>query len=89
MDIHPPSGRVESVKEFLTHILIVTIGILIALGLEGVRESWREHSEVREARNSFQEELGRDLKQLSQDQESLHQAESNVTGDPPALPGWQ
>jgi hypothetical protein len=78
MDIHPPSGRVESVKEFLTHILIVTIGILIALGLEGVRESWREHSEVREARESFRAELSRNLKQLSQEQVSLHQAESKL-----------
>ena len=78
MDIHPPLGRVESVREFLTHILIVTIGILIALGLEGMRESWREHSQVREARKSFQEELGRDMKQLSQEQESLHQTESKL-----------
>jgi len=53
MDIHPPSGPTHSLKDFATHILIVTIGILIALGLEGVREHWREQKAVSEARASF------------------------------------
>lgn len=78
MDIHPPMGKVKSLKEFFTHILIVTIGILIALALEGIRESWHEHVQVREARESFQEELGLDQKQLSQDQASVHKAEEKV-----------
>ena len=52
MDIHPPIGRAESLKEILTHIFIVTVGILIALSLEGVRESWREHVIANEARES-------------------------------------
>jgi hypothetical protein len=57
MDIHPPIGRAESLKEILTHIFIVTVGILIALSLEGVRESWREHviaNEVRESTDRFE-----------------------------------
>lgn len=73
MDIHPPMGRVESLKEFLTHILIVTIGILIALGLEGIRETWRDHVAVTEARESFLAELRVDQKQLAQDQEGVRQ----------------
>jgi hypothetical protein len=59
MDIHPPMKKMESLKEYAAHILIVTIGILIALGLEGIRESWREHAAVREAKSSFHEELQR------------------------------
>ena len=45
MDIHAPDKPVHSLREFFIHIAIVTIGILIALGLEGVREvkmiEWR------------------------------------------------
>ena len=73
MDIHAPTGKVESLKEFATHILIVTIGILIAFGLEGARESWREHVAVNEIRESLraeltsnQEQLGKDLNQVRQ-----------------------
>ena len=33
MDIHPPEGPVHSFKDFLFHLLTVTIGILIALSL--------------------------------------------------------
>jgi hypothetical protein len=71
MDIHAPIGKLESFKEIAKHILIVTIGILIALGLEGLRESWREHVAVNEVRESLraelasnQEQLGKDLRQV-------------------------
>lgn len=86
MDIHPPMGRVESLKEFLTHILIVTIGILIALGLEGIRESWRDHVAVKEARESFLSELQVDRKQLAQDQEGVRQTDAQLDQILAAMP---
>ena len=71
MEIHAPMGKIKSLKEFATHILIVTIGILIAFSLEGARESWREHVAVKETREillaeltSDQEQLGKDLRQV-------------------------
>ena len=57
MDIHPPEGPTRSFKDFAIHILIVTIGILIALSLEGLRESVHEHHAVAEARKTFDREL--------------------------------
>lgn len=71
MDIHPPMKKMESLKEYAAHILIVTIGILIALGLEGIRESWREHAAVSEARESFQREMKKNQHQLELDQDSI------------------
>ncbi len=67
MDIHAPMGRVDSLKEMAKHILIVTIGILIALGLEGIRESWREHVEVSVVREGCRAELLGDQDNLSHD----------------------
>ncbi len=67
MEIHAPMGKVKSLKEFATHILIVTIGILIAFGLEGARESWREHVAVSELRKSLRAELTDDESQLGND----------------------
>ncbi len=64
MEIHPPDGPTHSIKDFAIHITIVTVGILIALGLEGVRETWREHAAVAEARESFHQELSLDRQRL-------------------------
>jgi len=56
VEVHPPHGPIRSVKEFLVHLLAITIGLLIALGLEASVE-WVHHRRlVREAReNIFQE----------------------------------
>ena len=75
MDIHPPMGRIESFKDGAKHVLIVTIGILIALCLEGVRESWREHVAVREVRERFRAELMLDQNHLNLDQANEHQVD--------------
>jgi hypothetical protein len=57
MDIHPPEGPTHSFKDFAIHIGVVTIGILIALSLEGIRETIHEHRLVREARENFRVEI--------------------------------
>jgi len=64
MDIHPPTGPVESLKDFFTHLLIVTVGILIALSLEGLLE-WRHHRELAdEARTNIMSEIRANDKDL-------------------------
>jgi hypothetical protein len=63
MDIHAPHEPVHTFKDFTIHIAIVTIGIIIALSLDGLRETFREHRLVRETRENFRKEL-----QLSQRQ---------------------
>lgn len=64
MEIHAPEGPVTSLKEFLVHIGIVTIGILIALSLEGLLE-WRHHRElVNEARANIASEVQDNRKEL-------------------------
>jgi hypothetical protein len=57
MEIHGPEGPTNSFKDFAIHIVIVTIGILIALGLEGIRETIYVHRIVRDARENFHVEL--------------------------------
>ncbi len=64
MDIHPPTGPVESLKDFFTHLLIVTVGILIALSLEGLLE-WHRHRELAdEARANIISEIRANEKDL-------------------------
>jgi hypothetical protein len=64
MDIHPPSGPLESIKDFLKHLSIVTVGILIALSLEGLLE-WRRHRDLAgEARTNIMSEIRANEKDL-------------------------
>ena len=75
MEIHPPR-RIASLKEFFKELLTITVGILIALSLEGLLE-WRHHRGlVREARANIMSELRenqRELKTEEQDLEKMQQ----------------
>jgi hypothetical protein len=80
MDIHPPEGPTRSFKDFAIHILIVTIGILIALGLEGIRESVHEHNLLVETRKTFSKELGEDRKKLTEETVNVREMSAQVDG---------
>jgi hypothetical protein len=56
MDIHPPHP-IHSWKDFGVQLITITAGILIALSLEGVRESIRDRALVREARENIRREI--------------------------------
>lgn len=57
MEVHAPEHPIHTWREFLRHILIVTVGILIALSLEGLVE-WRHHRTLaREARENILREI--------------------------------
>ncbi len=57
MDIHPPDEPIHSWRDVALHLGIVTVGILIALGLESLVE-WRHHQTLaNEARENIVSEL--------------------------------
>lgn len=60
MELHAPESPIHSFKDFAVHIAVVTCGILIALGLEGVREAVHNHHLVRETRENVHYEMGWD-----------------------------
>ncbi len=78
MEIHAPEGPTHSFKDFAIHIGIVTIGILIALSLEGLRETWREHKAVAEARESFDQELHVDQRFLTMEVAAVQKANDDL-----------
>ncbi len=73
MEIHAPEGPTRSFREFSIHILIVTIGILIALGLEGIRETIHEHHSLDVTRKTFQWELKEDLGHMTLETANVQQ----------------
>ena len=57
MEVHPPHKPIHSVKEFMVHLLAITIGLLIALALEGPVE-WIHHRHLaQEAREDIHQEI--------------------------------
>lgn len=56
MDIHPPHP-IHTWKDFGVQLVTITAGILIALSLEGVRESIHDRALVREARENIHLEI--------------------------------
>jgi hypothetical protein len=67
MDIHTPEHPILTWKQFFVHILVVSCGILIALGLEGVREAIHNHRLVRETRESVRQEMSGNLDNCKQE----------------------
>lgn len=57
MDVHAPHHPITSWKEFLVHLVAITIGLLIAVGIEGLVELHREHKLVKEARQTLRDEI--------------------------------
>jgi len=57
VEIHAPDKPILTLKEALVHLSIVTVGILIALSLEGTLEWVRHRALVRETRQSLQGEM--------------------------------
>ena len=80
MDIHPPEGPTRSFKDFAIHILIVTIGILIALGLEGIRATEHEHDLRVETRKMFSDELQGDLDKLVRERDNVREKSGLLDG---------
>jgi hypothetical protein len=57
LEVHPPEGKIHSVSDFLLHIFTITIGLLIALSLEGCVE-WMHHRHlVHEAEAGLHDEI--------------------------------
>ena len=78
MDIHAPEKPIHSLKEFAIHIAVVTIGILIALSLEGLREVVHDHLLVRETRANFVAELRQDLDNSVDEQKQVRRADEQL-----------
>lgn len=71
MDVHAPHGRIEGWKDFFVHLITISIGLLIAVGIEGCVELHREHKLVREARATMREEIEGNLKSMQDAEENL------------------
>lgn len=65
LDVHPPHEPVHGWRDFFVHLATITIGLLIALGMEGCVE-WMHHRHlVREVEVSLHDEINHNSDGLS------------------------
>jgi hypothetical protein len=57
LDVHAPHHAIEGWKDFFVHLVTISVGLLIAVGIEGCVELHREHKLVQEARATMRDEI--------------------------------
>jgi hypothetical protein len=81
LDVHAPHKSIGGWKEFLLHLLAITIGLLIALSLEGSVE-WLHHRHlVHEAEANLRSEIEANTKAVSAAADEIHKQQEILKQD--------
>jgi hypothetical protein len=77
----------DGFKDFLLHLLTITVGLLIALGLEGCVE-WRHHrNEVRDAEDGMRLEISQNLSTVESLRKQIADQQKTLDNDLTVLAG--
>ncbi len=81
LDVHPPHQPVHGWRDFLVHLMTITIGLFIALSLEGLVE-WQHHRHlVHEAEASLHREIAANAQSMQDTLAQLHKQETDLKHD--------
>jgi hypothetical protein len=81
LDVHPPHEPIHGWRDFLLHLFTITIGLLIALSLEGCVE-WQHHRHlVHEAEASLHNEIASNANGLQDILADVHKQQADLKSD--------
>jgi hypothetical protein len=81
LDVHPPHGPTHGARDFFIHLFTITIGLLIALSLEGLVE-WQHHRHlVHEAEASLHTEISNNAQGMQDTLDDLHKQQAALKHD--------
>src|ERR1700733_6795269 len=81
LDVHPPHGPTHGARDFFLHLFTITIGLLIALSLEGCVE-WQHHRHlVREAEAALHDEIENNAKQVARIRQQVQNHRTQLEQD--------
>jgi hypothetical protein len=81
LDVHAPHESVHGWRDFLLHLFTITIGLVIALGLEGCVE-WQHHRHlVQEAEQSLHTEIQNNAHSLAGIATDIHTQQTALKHD--------
>jgi len=81
VDVHPPTEPIRSWRDFLLHLLTITIGLLIALALEFLVETVHFHHLVRETRGNLSREIAANQKLFADNERELAENRERLASD--------
>ena len=85
LDVHPPHEAAHGWRDILIHLATITIGLVIALSLEGCVE-WQHHRHlVREARENIRSEITDNRKEVEGAIDTIHKEQAEMKQDVAAL----
>ena len=81
LDVHPPHEAAHSWRDIVIHLATITVGLFIALSLEGCVE-WQHHRHlVREARENIRSEMKDNLDGIRDALTDIHKQQKTVEAD--------
>ena len=81
LDVHPPHGEMHGVRDFLLHLFTITVGLLIALGLEGAVERQHQHHLVHEAESGMRREITENAQRIASLRKQVADQQKQLDGD--------
>jgi len=81
LDVHPPHEAAHTWKDFFIHIATITVGLLIAIGLEQTVEYFHHRHQLEEVRAQLEEEREFDARALAYDKAMYQQMDDELAAD--------
>ena len=81
LDVHPPHGSMHGVRDFLLHLFTITVGLLIALGLEGCVERQHHRHLVHEAEAGMRREIAENAQGIASLRKQVVDQQMQLDGD--------
>jgi len=78
VDVHTPKTPIHSIRAFLIEMVTITVGVLIALSFEGLREWNHNRSLAQEARANIVRELTDNKKAVDHDIDAVAKRRKNI-----------
>jgi hypothetical protein len=74
MEVHPPHEPIHTWRQFFLHLFTITVGLLIALGLEATAEAFHHRHLLHQAERDLRKEMTGNHEQLAKDERQLKAA---------------
>jgi hypothetical protein len=87
LDVHPPHSRIQGFKDFSLRLLTITIGLLIALSLEGCVEWQHRRHLVHEAEAGLNSEIRQNVQALVELRQHIKDEQTELDADLKVLAG--
>ncbi len=81
LDVHPPHGTMHGVRDLLLHLFTITVGLLIALGLEGCVERQHHRHLVHEAEAGMRREINENAMGIASLRKQVADQETQLNHD--------